>query len=194
MKTPQPKPTLKEISERAARERLHGRSITILAPEKPKPTGEHSEVCNSGFPDYDCPICGSSLPKPYALGECDSEGRVFAYFESEDFKGLADARNAALAALEGKIQRRDLLLRTWQDNYQDLLQQLTVELEKREAAEQRAANYHRQLLDENEMTKQMLAAERENTKQLADALKDIRVGAPDIVKQQIKDALAKVGK
>jgi hypothetical protein len=27
-----------------------------------------------------------------------TEGRVFAYFESEDFKGLADAINAALAA------------------------------------------------------------------------------------------------
>ncbi len=35
-----------------------------------KPTGEHSEACQSGFPDYDCPICGDELPKPYALGEC----------------------------------------------------------------------------------------------------------------------------
>jgi len=36
-------------------------------------------------------------PAPATAGEW-TEGRVFAYFESEDFKGLANAINAALAA------------------------------------------------------------------------------------------------
>ncbi len=44
------------------------------------------------------------------------------------------------------------------------------------------------------LVKHQLAAELGITKQLGDALKDIRVGAPDVVKQQIKDALAKVAK
>ncbi len=45
---------------------------------------------------------------------------------------------------------------------------------------------------EIQQLREQLDAERGNTKQLVEALKDIRVGAPDVVQQQIKYALAKV--
>ncbi len=43
----------------------------------------------------------SDQPKP--TGEW-TEGMVFAYWESEDWQGLADAHNAALAAEREKVQ------------------------------------------------------------------------------------------
>ncbi len=63
-------------------------------------------------------------------------------------------------------------------------------------AERQKTDYERDKVDEvvsalNKAPKQ-LAAEREKVQTLVDVLKDIRVGAPNVVKQQIKDALAKV--
>ncbi len=74
---------------------------------------------------------------------------------------------------------------------------LAAEQEKREAAEQRAANYHRQILDENEMTKQLLAAEQSKF-QLAVAVEALNwlrdeLKADDYYVEKIDIAFAKIG-
>ncbi len=161
----QPKPTAKQISERAARERMHGRSITILAPLKPKPTGERKQG-HSSLRMKDGKL-QTFDPHPLWKWEHGDKG----------FQLVSDAHNAALAEATDAAVQEMLLVK----------QQLAAEREK--SRHLNAA--HDVTCNESAATIQKL---RKKAQTLMDALKDIRVGAPDIVKQQIKDALKKVEK
>jgi hypothetical protein len=59
-----------------------------------------------------------------------TEGKVFAYVESEDYKGLADAINAALAAEREKSATRLSLADDRKEQIIELRQELTAEREK----------------------------------------------------------------
>jgi len=77
-------------------------------------------------------IIGSEQPAP-ATGEW-TEAKVFAYFESEDFKGLSDAHNAALKAEREKRMDAEYQMKHWLHTEHQLREQLAAKQQELEEA------------------------------------------------------------
>ena len=143
--------------------------------QKNQTSGELGMKDGKPYPPPMDVMCEDKPPDQSPITTCEwTEGRVFAYFESEDFKGLADAIKSALAAEREKgFSEAAKIYKPARDDDRREIQQLREQLA---ATERKYLDMERR----NRESERQLAAEKEVSKEWFDkwgAEKSQRVGA-----------------